>query len=202
MKLLSAMYELRRVSCPKPSSGTEHINDVLAVPGETVASPKSRLSDEDSIAEQIIQSMLHETEDDIDHLEDLEKMIESAMGPVSAHGGSRHATNCVFRRTLSVVRRKKFLLRVVDDRTIAYEVAHARRREYYSQLVEGLQEYVPPELLDIRKFITANSYRESSGASASENRDAESLVGAFMLPAHHKSLEFLRELIETTSHWG
>lgn len=169
MKLLDSLYDLRRIDA----------------------------DGEDEVDEALLHATLKDTHDNVALLRSLEFNLIDGTGAVTECGGARHATNVMTIRTLSVVRRKAFLLSEVEDRIAAIEDIMLGSDELCAEIVEGREQ--PPELAGIKRFVRAHTH---NGNPAEENKtDFETFANTFKLPGAHDGLLKLRDTAADAGEW-
>lgn len=208
MRLLQRLGEMRRLAAqrraqPQRLPGTEE-SGLLDCDGDVPVaedglSPTAGQQQQDQ-AEDMCRATLRNLEDSVASLEETAEQMAAQQEIVALMGGARHATNLLSQRVLSVIRRKLEVLSSVELRTAQIEAAHAQREKIIADIVADEGYASPPELLDVRKFISSRVHRPCDPVDA-DRSNFEMFAASFKLPARHASLEHLRSLADDFGDW-
>lgn len=211
VRKMDALYDLRRAAKEEPpADGTPAVaRDVPPAQAAAAAGQRTRSQhippppdpqdEEEETA--LMYTLLRDLTDTSEDLFKLTGGMTKGLKDASDNGGARHATAVVSGRALSVAKRKAQLLYEIEERTKAFEEAHARREELLPKIVAGTEK-APEALGGIRKFIS--SYVHVGGHPADAPKTFfEQFAKTFKLPRNHGKLMLLKETAaEAANFWA
>lgn len=210
----NALADLRRCSqvekkktvvglATAPSSGTDGTGGEGQTPppaeADTAAGEVGQEAPPAEVDDAPMNQVLKDVSDCEADLRDFELTIAASYDSGAELGATRHATMLISGRMLEVVRHKADLLRDVEQRVVSFERAHAQRDETLKQLIDGAKAEEFQELYGVLPFV--KRYTHVGGPQNADKSDFKGFVRSFKLPAEHKFLQRLREMVQEVGEW-
>jgi len=201
MKLLESLYSMRRVG-----NGGDKKKDPDAVedPEDTVEEELSApgvLRRSKAMQDVLMTKILSDVDDDEAKLAQVEEGLTCIQqGQVPILGGSRHASSVLAARTLVIVKRKRSLLKQLEDRLKAFEEAQAHGLEITQMMKEDTL-YEPPEVLMGMDTIAEECTHRPGNPADANKSDFKNFSEKFGLPQDHWVFKRMQETCTNAIDW-
>lgn len=149
--------------------------------------------------ESLVNTTLRDTEDSVESLSKVTEKLDALKDPVLMAGVTREATAITAARALSVVQRKRELIRSCKERLADFEKAQARREEILDAVIEGHDP--PQDLMGIDKFIISKTHKGGVNPADDKRPDFQAFSQSFGLPPGHQSLRRLKAVAREATLW-
>lgn len=206
MHLMDTLYMLRRQVLKQPPKSASVVPEVHKDDNDDgndnahgKATKKSGGNDDDHDGT-LLKSIMGNKHDTEAVITEIIAALHLGTGEAFELGGERHPTNIISHRSLIVANRKQVMLHEIETRIATYEALNTKRNALLIQIAYQNGE-VPPELLDMKQFISKYSNSPADPTEDPGFVDFPTFSEVFCLHAGHDHFKTLRRLGDVAGTW-
>lgn len=204
MYLMESLYNMRRVGWNKAKS-VDRVAESLSDADDELDKIYEELAkneeDRRSSQENLMLQVLRETRDTEASLGQMEEELNQLSEEMPKCGGTRHATNVLAGRAMTIVKRKRELLKMLEDRMKAFAEAQEGAAEIAQKIKEDTHYHPPEALSGMEKTAKSVVHRGALNPADASKSDFRVFSQTFGLPKNHQVFKEMELLAAKAVTW-